>query len=93
MVGSRRWVSNIKISILLKKGWFSYARVSLKREEYYIHMAQLSLQSFKVWSTNSPSWKDNSDVKETKNFTAEKRVSHSLRMTIEEPLQDSQTPI
>ena len=33
MAESRRWVSNIKISILLKKGWFSYVRVSLKLEE------------------------------------------------------------
>ena len=41
---SRRWVSNIKISVLLKKGWFSDVRVSLKREEWHIHMAQLSLQ-------------------------------------------------
>ena len=41
---SRRWVSNIKISILLKD-WFSYVRVSLKREEQHIYMAQLTLQS------------------------------------------------
>ena len=33
MVESGRRVSNIKISILLKKGWFSYVRVSLKQEE------------------------------------------------------------
>ena len=33
MAESRRWVSNVKISIILKKGWFSYVRVSLKREE------------------------------------------------------------
>ena len=39
------WVSNIKISILLKKGWFSYVIVSLKQEEEYIYMAQLTLQS------------------------------------------------
>ena len=30
---SCRWASNIKISILLKKGWLSYVRVSLKQEE------------------------------------------------------------
>ena len=30
--------SNIKIFILLKKGWFSYVRVSLKKEEEYIYM-------------------------------------------------------
>ena len=41
MAESRRWVSNMKISILLKKGWFSYVRVSLKQEEYHIYMAQL----------------------------------------------------
>ena len=29
----------------LKKGWFSYARVSSKRNEYQMYMAQLSLQS------------------------------------------------
>ena len=46
MAESRRWVSNMKISILLKKGWFCYVRVSLKQEEYYIYMTQLSLQSF-----------------------------------------------
>ena len=45
MAESRLWVSNIKISILLKKGWFSNVRVSLKRDEYHIYMAQLSLQS------------------------------------------------
>ena len=33
MVESSRSVLNIKISILLKKGWFSCVRVSLKREE------------------------------------------------------------
>ena len=33
MVESSRWVSNIKISIILKKGWFSKVRVSLKWEE------------------------------------------------------------
>ena len=45
MAESRRWVSNMKISILLKKGWFSYVRVTLKQEEYHIYMAQLFLQS------------------------------------------------
>ena len=29
----------------LKKGWFSYVRVSLKRDECHIYMAKLSLQS------------------------------------------------
>ena len=33
MAENRWWVSDIKLSILLKKGWFSYVRVSLKREE------------------------------------------------------------
>ena len=38
---------SIKYQILsfLKKGWFSYVKVSLKRDEYHIYMAQLSLQS------------------------------------------------
>ena len=45
MTESGRWVSNIKISILLEKGWFSNLRVFLKWEEYYIYMAQLTLQS------------------------------------------------
>ena len=46
MAESRLWVSNIKISILLKKGWFSNVRVSLKRDEYHIYMAQLSYNLF-----------------------------------------------
>ena len=33
-----------QISILLKRGWFSYVRVFLKRDKYHIYMAQLSLQ-------------------------------------------------
>ena len=45
MVESRRWISHTKISILLKKEWFSYVRVSLKQDKYHIYMAQLSLQS------------------------------------------------
>ena len=45
MTESGRWVSNIKISILLEKGWFSNLRVFLKWEEYHIYMAQLTLQS------------------------------------------------
>ena len=45
MAESRWWVSDIKISILLKKGWYSYIRVSLKREEYHIYMAQKQIQS------------------------------------------------
>ena len=38
---------SIKYQILsaLKKGWFSYVRVSVKRDEYNICMAQLFLQS------------------------------------------------
>ena len=39
MAESRRWVSNIKLSILLKKGWFFYVRVSLKRDECHIYTA------------------------------------------------------
>ena len=35
---------NMKISILLKE-WFSYVRVSLKKEEYHMYLAQLTLQS------------------------------------------------
>ena len=45
MAESRWWVSNVTISILLKKGWFPYVIVSLKRDEYHIYMAQLPLQS------------------------------------------------
>ena len=38
MAESGRRVSNIKISILLKKGWLSYVRVSLKWERVsYLH--------------------------------------------------------
>ena len=44
MAESGQWVSNIKISILLKKGWFVNVRVSLKWEESHIYMAQLTLQ-------------------------------------------------
>ena len=44
-MGSYRWVCNAIISILLKKGWFSCVRVSLKRGEYHIYLAQPSLQS------------------------------------------------
>ena len=44
MVESHWWVSNMKISILLKRLWSSYVSVSMKQEEYYIYMAQLSLQ-------------------------------------------------
>ena len=33
MAESGRWISNIKTSILSRKGWFSYVRVSLKPEE------------------------------------------------------------
>ena len=40
MSKSCRWVSNMKISIISKKGWLSYVRVSLK-QEYHIYMAQL----------------------------------------------------
>ena len=47
MAESRLSVSNIKVSILLK-GWFYYVRVSLKRDNYQIYMAQLSLQSIKL---------------------------------------------
>ena len=46
MAESCLWVSNIKISILLKKGWFTYAKVSLKRDEFHINVAQLPLQYF-----------------------------------------------
>ena len=45
MMESWQWVSNVTISILLKKGWFSYVKVSLKQEDYHIYMAPLSLQS------------------------------------------------
>ena len=44
---SEKLPMSIKYQILsfLKKGWFCYVRVSLKRDEYNIYMAQLSLQS------------------------------------------------
>ena len=46
MAESRWWVSNMmKISILLKKEWFSYVTASLKQEEYHIYLAQHTLQS------------------------------------------------
>ena len=45
MAESRRWVSNMKMSIPLKKGWFYYGRVALKQEEYHIYLAQLTSQS------------------------------------------------
>ena len=44
MTVSRRWVTNMKIVILLKKG-SEYATVSLKQEEYHIYLAQRTLQS------------------------------------------------
>ena len=47
MAESCSWVSNIKISILLKRVWFPYVKVSLKGNEYHIYMPQLSLQS--IW--------------------------------------------
>ena len=46
MPGSCRLVSIIKMSIFLKTEWFTYLKVSLKRDEYYIDMAKLPLQSF-----------------------------------------------
>ena len=49
MAESRRWVSNIKISIPIKKEWFTYAKVSFKQDEYHIYMAQLPLQSLESW--------------------------------------------
>ena len=39
MAECHQWVSNTKISIL-KKGWYSYVRVSLKQEQYHNYMAQ-----------------------------------------------------
>ena len=45
MAESGRWVPNIKISILLKKGWFSNVKVSLNWKEQHIYIAQLTLQS------------------------------------------------
>ena len=40
-------VSNMKISIILKKGWLSDVRVSFKWEEWHIYMAQFIYNSFK----------------------------------------------
>ena len=48
MAESHQCVSNIKISILLQKGWFSNVIVSLKQDKYHTYKAQLSLQSLKV---------------------------------------------
>ena len=45
MTEDHRWVSNMEMSILLKKAWSSYVRVSFKQEEYNIYLAQLALQS------------------------------------------------
>ena len=45
MAESGRWVPNIKISILLKKGLFSNVKVSLNWKEQHIYIAQLTLQS------------------------------------------------
>ena len=42
---SYRWVCNIIISIVLKKGCFPYVRLYFKQGEYQIYLAQLSLQS------------------------------------------------
>ena len=54
MAESHRWVSNIKFSILLKKGWFSCGRVFLRRDEFHIYMAQLSKKNpFKKNVVNS----------------------------------------
>ena len=39
---------SIKISILLKKGWFAHVRVSLKWDKYHIYMAQLSLRNLHI---------------------------------------------
>ena len=43
------WVSNVIITILLRKRWSFYVRVSLKRDEYHICMAQVSLQSLSMF--------------------------------------------
>ena len=53
MVESGRWVSNIKTSILLKKGRFSYVRVFLKMRithlhgsaHFTIHLSRITLQN------------------------------------------------
>ena len=43
MVERYWWVLNVYIHAL-KKGWFSYVRVSIKQNECHIYLAQLSLQ-------------------------------------------------
>ena len=50
MAQSCQWVSNIKMSMLLKKRWFTYVEVSLKQDKYHIYMTQLPLQSLYIFS-------------------------------------------
>ena len=47
MAESCWWVSNIKISILLRDGWFYNTRVSLKWDKFHICTPQLSFNPFK----------------------------------------------
>ena len=91
MAESRRWLSNMKISVLLKKRWFSYVRVSFKQEEYHIYMAQLSLQSLKtctknlynIWllekirSDNGPLFKSGTFKQYLKDYNIEHQPSYS----------------
>ena len=49
MAESGLWVSNIKISILLKKGWFSYIRESLKQEDNTFPWLSSLYNSIKVY--------------------------------------------
>ena len=53
---SHRSVLNMKISIHLKKGWFSYVRVSLKQEEHHIYIAQLSSIPLNKMTHYSKKW-------------------------------------
>ena len=48
MVESRWWVSDIKIFILLKKGWLSYVKVFFRREQYHNYRRTSLYNPFKL---------------------------------------------
>ena len=72
MAESRRWVWNMKICFLLKKGWFSYVRVFLKQECSILLMRHqerkgnslfmlkntfASVQFVMIWKTRRRTWR------------------------------------
>ena len=81
----RWWVPNVIISILLKKGWFSYVRVSLKRDEFHIYMTQLSLQSIKRYFLEDKKASDLSNQA----FEALKSLTRQLFLCISNPAVNS----